>query len=66
MAQVHQAPHEDLNIWSGVKGAGHGSGLVRIDCVEMFASADLSGAEKQKAGSAWHTAGPPSACRFRH
>lgn len=36
MAQVHQTPHEDLNIWSGMKETGHGSGLVCIDCVKVF------------------------------
>lgn len=36
MAQVHQTPHEDLNIWSGMKETGHGSGLVCIDCLMVF------------------------------
>lgn len=66
MAQVHQTPHEDLDIWSAMKESGHWSGLVLVECVKEFVSADLSDAEKQKAGNAWHIAGPPSACRFRH
>lgn len=43
--------------------SGYSCVFVGVGCVTKLY---LSGAERQRAGSAWHTAGPPSDCWFPH